>query len=177
MQWRFWRRGDYSRASLMDQSPPHHRQGHHQGPPHQDPLLLGLIQTKNQCPIWIYCFKLAVPCTCFDHQELTATTQRAPGINGNHLGSTESTSFYQFLPAFIQKAPRINSNHPEATRNQQQPSTAHQQSRPKKIPLPKPFKEQLSRRRVKPPPPPQTPPPSPPVQCVSEPEAGPLANP
>ena len=40
-----------------------------------------------------------------------------------------------------------------STRNQQQPSTAHQQSRPKNFPVPKPFKAHLSRRRVTPPPP------------------------
>ena len=87
-----------------------------------------------------HCFELPVHCTPFDHQKLTATIQRAPGIN---------------------------SNHPEATKNQQQPSTAHQQYRPKTFAVLKPFKEQLSRRRVtplplfNPPPPPGSNPPPP----------------
>ena len=66
---------------------------------------------------------------------------------------------HQESVATIQRAPGNNSTHPESRRNQQQPFTAHHQHRPKNFLVPKPFMEQLSRRRVNPPP--QTPPPCP----------------
>ena len=65
---------------------------------------------------------------------------------------------HQELTATIQRAPRITSDHPEATRNDQQPSTARRHA--KIFLLPKPFQEQLSRRRVNPPPS---------VRCITDP--------
>ena len=71
---------------------------------------------------------------------------------------------HQESTATIQRPPGINSNHPQPTSNIDE----------KNFPVLKPFKEQLSRRRVNPPspqtPPPVQPnptPPPPPLQCVS----------
>ena len=64
----------------------------------------------------------------------------------------------------IQRAPRITSNHPEAIRNYQHPSTAHQQYMPKKL-----FCRNLSRSSCQgghPPPNTPHPPPLPPLQCI-----------
>ena len=78
-----------------------------------------------------------------------------PGINSNHPDSTTTIggalgikSNHPDSAATIGGAPGINSNHPQPTSN----------IRHKKFPVPKPFREQLSRRRVNPPPS-QTPPP------------------
>ena len=61
---------------------------------------------------------------------------------GGSKNQQQPSGEHQQLTASIQKAPRINSNHPQPTSNIRQ----------KFFPVPKPFKEQLSMRRVNPPP-------------------------